>query len=243
MFCDYYSTACHYTILLHSGIMFWYPYSSACRFDWSFPFPLLNIFENVASSRLSGHLQVNSWFVDPLRKLLLQQVGTVLPCTFFLKTCWSFLANPCSLAAPTAIQKYTVRPPRCFRKEWSLQRLPPPLTHVTISYLHIHILLQKNEAIAVTGRGSHYDCEMLRIPNCLGNLLTVGGQAVSLMHRPLSTLQKHHFFLLVLSSFCYRLSKPQDLVWLQDLVWREGLGKSKQIHSPYRVSNPRSSGL
>jgi hypothetical protein len=51
---------------------------------------------------------------------------------------------------------------------------------------------------------------MLRIPHCLDNRLTDGGEAVSPTHRPHSTPQK-------------QLSKPQGLVQL------EGLGTLKQF--------------
>jgi hypothetical protein len=59
-------------------------------------------------------------------------------------------------------------------------------------------------------------CEMLKIPHCLDNRLTVGGKAVSLTHRPRSPLQKHYF-----PASDTHLSKPQGLVRL------EGLGKFK----------------
>jgi hypothetical protein len=52
---------------------------------------------------------------------------------------------------------------------------------------------KKIKAIPVTGLGGVYGCEMLRIPHCLGNLLTDGGTVVSPTHRPRSTPQKHYF--------------------------------------------------
>jgi hypothetical protein len=36
-------------------------------------------------------------------------------------------------------------------------------------------------------------CEALRIPLCLDNLLTDGGEVLSPTHRPHSTPQKHYF--------------------------------------------------
>jgi hypothetical protein len=41
----------------------------------------------------------------------------------------------------------------------------------------------KNQAISVTGRGSLQGREMLRIPHCLDNQLTDGGEVVSPMHQ------------------------------------------------------------
>jgi hypothetical protein len=49
------------------------------------------------------------------------------------------------------------------------------------------------ELFPVTGRGGLLGCEMLRIPHCVDNRLTDGGQVVSLTRRPRSTLQKHIF--------------------------------------------------
>jgi hypothetical protein len=48
----------------------------------------------------------------------------------------------------------------------------------------------KGSAVPVTGYGSLEDCETLRIPTCLDNLLTDGGE-VSLTRQPLCTPQKH----------------------------------------------------
>jgi hypothetical protein len=39
-------------------------------------------------------------------------------------------------------------------------------------------------------------CEMLRIPRCLDNRLTDGGEVVSPSHRPRSTPQKHFLVLI-----------------------------------------------
>jgi hypothetical protein len=50
----------------------------------------------------------------------------------------------------------------------------------------------------ITGRGDLQGCEMLRLPHCLDNRLTGGGEVVSLTRRPRSTPQKHLF-----SSFWY----------------------------------------
>jgi hypothetical protein len=59
---------------------------------------------------------------------------------------------------------------------------------------------------------------MLRIPQCLDNWFTDGGDVVSLKHRRLSTLQK---YLISVSGtpFCWKLRNPQGL------LWPEGLGK------------------
>jgi hypothetical protein len=50
-----------------------------------------------------------------------------------------------------------------------------------------------SKAIPVTGHGGLQGCEMLRISQCLGSRLTVGGKFVNPMHRPRSTLHKHYF--------------------------------------------------
>jgi hypothetical protein len=92
----------------------------------------------------------------------------------------------------------------------------------------------RSKAIPVTGRGGLYGDD--EIPHCLDNRLTDGGKVVSPTYRPHFTLQKHYFSASD-TKLCYRLNKPQDL------VRPEGLGKLKNIHSPYRVSKPRPSGL
>jgi hypothetical protein len=67
-------------------------------------------------------------------------------------------------------------------------------------------------------------CGMLRITHCLDNRLTDGGKIVSSTHRPRSTSQKYYFSAPG-THFCYKLSKPQNLVRL------EGLSKLKKcIH-------------
>jgi hypothetical protein len=55
--------------------------------------------------------------------------------------------------------------------------------------------VKKSKAIPTTGGGGLYDCEKLRIPQCLNNRLTDGGEAVSLKHRPLSTFPNYFFCL------------------------------------------------
>jgi hypothetical protein len=62
---------------------------------------------------------------------------------------------------------------------------------------------------------------MLRITYCLDNLLTDGNEFVSLTRRPCSTSQKLFF---PGTNMCYRLSKPQSLVFL------EWLGKLKRFY-------------
>jgi hypothetical protein len=54
----------------------------------------------------------------------------------------------------------------------------------------------KRKAIPISGRGSLWDFDMLRISQCLDSWLTDGGKAVSPTHRPLCTPQKHSFFFL-----------------------------------------------
>jgi hypothetical protein len=76
---------------------------------------------------------------------------------------------------------------------------------------------------------------MLRISHCLDNRFTDGGKVVSRTHRPHFTPQKHYYFSVSGSHFCYMLSKPQGL------VRPEGLDKFKKL--PHRASNPRPSGL
>jgi hypothetical protein len=94
---------------------------------------------------------------------------------------------------------------------------------------------KKNKAIPVIGRGGLQGCEMLKIPHCLDNRLTYGGKAVSPTHWPHFTPQKHYYFSISGTHFCYMLSK------LQGLVPPEGLGTFK--NSPHRVSNPREALL
>jgi hypothetical protein len=47
-----------------------------------------------------------------------------------------------------------------------------------------HLNKSKGKAIPVTGRGGKYGCETSRLPRFLDNLLTDGGEAVSLTRRP-----------------------------------------------------------
>jgi hypothetical protein len=58
----------------------------------------------------------------------------------------------------------------------------------------------KSKAIPVTYRGGLYGCEILRIPLCLDNRLTDGGEVVSLTRGQLSTPHKFLFLYLVLVS-------------------------------------------
>jgi hypothetical protein len=62
---------------------------------------------------------------------------------------------------------------------------------------------------------------MLRIPQCISNRHTDGGEVISPRHRPRSIPQKHKFSASC-TYFCYRLSK------FQGLVRPEGLGKCKE---------------
>jgi hypothetical protein len=63
---------------------------------------------------------------------------------------------------------------------------------------------------------------MLRIPHCVDNRLTDGGKVISPMHPPHFTPQKHYYFNVSGTHFCYRLNKFQGLVLLK------GLGKMKK---------------
>jgi hypothetical protein len=54
----------------------------------------------------------------------------------------------------------------------------------------------KSKAISITGLGDLYGCEMSRIPHCLNNWLTDGGEVVSLTCHP-STTPKEHFLVLI----------------------------------------------
>jgi hypothetical protein len=67
----------------------------------------------------------------------------------------------------------------------------------------IHI--QNSKAIIVTGHGGLLGCEMLRIPHCLENRLTDGGEVVSLTQWPHSTPQKYFLFVSG-THICYRLA-------------------------------------
>jgi hypothetical protein len=58
---------------------------------------------------------------------------------------------------------------------------------VRTSFIYIYIYIYISKVILVTGRGGLQGCEMLRIPRCLDNWLTDGGEVVSLMRRPRST--------------------------------------------------------
>jgi hypothetical protein len=76
---------------------------------------------------------------------------------------------------------------------------------------------------------------MLRIPQCLDSWLTDGGKVVGPTHRQHFTPQKHYYFYLSGTHFCYRLSKPQGL------VRSEGLGKFKSSHEWCVVNSPTNS--
>jgi hypothetical protein len=78
--------------------------------------------------------------------------------------------------------------------------------------------------------------EILRIPHCLDNQLTDGGNVVSPTHPPHFTPPRNTIIFMFLVSISVRgRVKPQSL------VRPEGLGKFK--NSPHRVSNLRPSGL
>jgi hypothetical protein len=54
-------------------------------------------------------------------------------------------------------------------------------------------VVKVSKAIPVTGRGGIWSSEMVRIPHCLDNRLTVGGKVVRPTHQPRSTPQKRYF--------------------------------------------------
>jgi hypothetical protein len=57
--------------------------------------------------------------------------------------------------------------------------------------LGVQVKRKKIKAILVTGRGGPWGCETSRIPHSLDNLLTDGGEVVSLTRRLLSTPQEN----------------------------------------------------
>jgi hypothetical protein len=64
---------------------------------------------------------------------------------------------------------------------------------------------------------------MLRTPHCLDNRLTDGDKVFSPTHRPHFTPQKHYYFYVSDTHFCWRLGKSEGL------VRPEGLGKLKKF--------------
>jgi hypothetical protein len=71
---------------------------------------------------------------------------------------------------------------------------------------------KKNKGIPVTGSGSPYSCEMLRVPHFLDNRLTDGGK-VSLMRRPPFTTQENSWYSFLLEAE----STPRGVVGLEKL--------------------------
>jgi hypothetical protein len=71
--------------------------------------------------------------------------------------------------------------------------------------------MYKVKAIPVTGHGDLWSCEVLRIPHCLDNWLSDGGEVVSLTHRPRFSPSGNYFSVPNIH-VCYRLSKLQGLV-------------------------------
>jgi hypothetical protein len=65
---------------------------------------------------------------------------------------------------------------------------------------------------------------MMRIPPCLDNRFTYGGE-VSLTHKP-SFSPEEHYFSASVTHFCSRLSEAQGI------MRQEGLGKLKNFTSP-----------
>jgi hypothetical protein len=60
--------------------------------------------------------------------------------------------------------------------------------------------LYKGTAIPVTGRGGPQGCETSRLPHCLDNWLTDGGEVVSLTRRQLFTPQEDSWCSFVLEA-------------------------------------------
>jgi hypothetical protein len=63
------------------------------------------------------------------------------------------------------------------------QRISASQVGLTASYTELK-LKQKRKAIIVRGRGGPQGCETSRFPHFLDNLLTDGGEVVSLTRRP-----------------------------------------------------------
>jgi hypothetical protein len=94
-------------------------------------------------------------------------------------------------------------------------------------------VIKKITAIPLTCRGGLYGWDV-KDPTLSRQSLIDGGKVVSPTHRPHFTPQKHYFLNVSGTHSCYKLSKPQGL------VWAEGLCEFKI--SPHWVSNPRPSG-
>jgi hypothetical protein len=67
----------------------------------------------------------------------------------------------------------------------------PDLTHFTVIYVaglnvsfNCMVVEEYSKTILVTGRGGLQGFEILRIPHCLDNRITNGGEVVSLKRRP-----------------------------------------------------------
>jgi hypothetical protein len=65
-----------------------------------------------------------------------------------------------------------------------------------VRYEHL-LQIKRSKAIPVIVGGGLSGCEMLRIPHCLNNRLTDGGEVVSFTGRPRFTPQIHYFLLLI----------------------------------------------
>jgi hypothetical protein len=74
-----------------------------------------------------------------------------------------------------------------------MYKLARIMTTLLISVTTTTTTTTKCKVLSVTGRGGLQGCEMLRIPHCLDNWLTDGGNVVSPMHRPHFTPQKYYF--------------------------------------------------
>jgi hypothetical protein len=77
---------------------------------------------------------------------------------------------------------------------------------------------------------------MLRIPHCLDNRLRDDGKTVRNTHRPSSTPPKHYFL-------CFWYSFLLEAEWTPGPIVAGRVRLIEEIHSDYRISNPRPSGL
>jgi uncharacterized UBP type Zn finger protein len=81
-------------------------------------------------------------------------------------------------------------PSLCFE---SLLHTHEIVSEVAPSYKTVLKKYEKKVKLSQQQAMDEQGCEMLRIPHCLDNQLTDGGNIVSPTHRPRSTTQKHYF--------------------------------------------------
>jgi hypothetical protein len=63
-----------------------------------------------------------------------------------------------------------------------------------VDVLFASMSIKKRKAIPVAGRWGPQGCETLRIPHCLDNQLTDGGEVVNLTQRPRFALQEDYWY-------------------------------------------------